>query len=83
MSIRGGSGLDPIDNLWHNEGAYALFIQYENYRAAAREAINAIRRLRRTTGNEREIARWELLLWGALKYRHPNDSQEKEGAKAS
>jgi hypothetical protein len=67
-----------VENLWHNEGAYALAIQYGNYRAAAREAVNALRRIRKTTGEGTyESRRWELLLWGALKYRHPHQTRPK------
>ena len=46
----------------HNDGAYALFLQYGRYRDALREAIRGYRR------DPTEI--WRLRVWGCFKRRN-------------
>jgi hypothetical protein len=53
-----------VENLHHNDGVYALALQFSDYRAAARWAIRALRR-----GTvEREL--WAMRLRGSLARRH-------------
>jgi hypothetical protein len=53
-----------VENLNHNDGVYALAIQFGDYRAAARLAIRALRR-----GTlEREL--WTMRLRQSLARRH-------------
>jgi len=51
------------ENLDHNEGIYALAIQFGDYRAACWQALRAIRRAGRTD-------LWTLRLRGCLERRH-------------
>lgn len=52
-----------VENVMHNDGAYALALQFGDYRRAARHAIHALRHAR-----EREL--WLLRLRGCLSRRH-------------
>ena len=51
------------ENLDHNEGIYALALQLGDYRAAAHQAIRAIRRAGKTD-------LWTMRLRGCLERRH-------------
>jgi len=63
------------ENLDHNEGMYAIAIQLEDYRAAAWQALRAIRRAGKT-----EL--WTMRLRGSLERRceleYPDGDPELE-----
>jgi hypothetical protein len=59
-----------VENLNHVDGCYALALQFGDYRAAAWQAIRALRR-----GTvEREL--WTMRLRGGLARRHQRDAAQ-------
>lgn len=64
-----------VENVMHNDGAYALALQFGDYRRAARHAIHALRH-----STEREL--WLLRLRGCLSRRHERAAKIADPPKA-